>query len=184
VIWLLLLPAGWCLAAVLLDAYGRQPIPKGEWDAIVVPGCKVRSDGSASMALSRRVRHAVELWKEERAPMIITTGGLGVHPPSEALVAGELAISLGVPPASIMMEDQSKNTQDNARFAAQLRHNERAIDHWRVLVVSDAYHAWRCERLFNRFFQHATARGSTPGWRLRVRGSLREVISIGLFMLR
>jgi uncharacterized SAM-binding protein YcdF (DUF218 family) len=174
----------WIGAAVALDAYGRRSVPEMTYDAIVVPGCKVWAGGQPSNALRRRVTHAVSLYHQGRAPYIITTGGVGTHPPAEAQVAADIARSGGVPDTAILCEDRSTNTRENASFAAALTHQGAPISGWHVLVVSDAYHAWRCARLFGAHFGRATARGSTPGWRLRVRGSLREVISIVLGMLR
>jgi uncharacterized SAM-binding protein YcdF (DUF218 family) len=184
VIWLLLIPATWVAAALALDAHGRRAVPAGQWDAIIVPGCKVRKDGHPSAALARRVRHAVALWKEGRAPTLVMTGGIGTHPPAEAVVAADLARSLGVPEASILIEDASTTTRHNAAFAAALIHEGTPISRWQVLVVSDAYHAWRCGRLFSTHFAEAVGRGSVPGWRLRIRGSLREVVSIVLGAFR
>ena len=44
-----------------------------------------------------------------------------------------------------------------------------------MLVTTDAYHAWRCGRVFARHFPQVTAVGSRPGTRLRLKGALREV---------
>lgn len=177
-------PVLWLLAALFLDAHGRRPIPAGTWDAIVVPGCAVRPNGQASPALARRVRHAVAAWREGRAPRIVLTGGIGRAPPSEAQVAAELAVSMGVPPAALVEERQSTTTHENARLAAALEVDGAKVADWRVLVLTDGYHVWRCRRLFARYFATADAAGSTPGWRLRTRGALREVASILLGFAR
>jgi len=180
VIWLLLIPAVWIGLAIALDVYGLRPVPDREFDGIVVPGCRVWAGGRPSTALARRVRHAVALWQEGRAPVIVLTGGLGIHPPAEADVAATLAMSLGVPDTALLLEARSTSTRENAAFAAALIHDGAPISQWRVLIVTDAYHAWRCGRLFRRHFAAAVGRGSAPGWRLRIRGSLREVVSIVL----
>jgi uncharacterized SAM-binding protein YcdF (DUF218 family) len=161
-------PVLWLLAALFLDAHGRRPIPAGTWDAIVVPGCAVRPNGQASPALARRVRHAVAAWREGRAPRIVLTGGIGRAPP----------------PAALVEERQSTTTHENARLAAALEVDGAKMADWRVLVLTDGYHVWRCRRLFARYFATADAAGSTPGWRLRIRGALREVASILLGFAR
>jgi len=179
--WVLLaavVPVVWLLTALALDVYGSRPIPDDKWDAIVVPGCAVRPDGTPSMALARRVRHAVHAWRSGYAPRIILTGGVGRYPPAEAIVAAELARDLGVPPSALLTEADSTTTRENAAMAAALSCEGVPIQDWRVLVLTDGYHAWRCGRLFSRHFAQATARGSIPGWRLRTRGALREVASI------
>ncbi len=174
----------WGGLAIALDAYGRRAVPKMNYDAIVVPGCKVWAGGQPSNALRRRVTHAVSLYQQGRATHIIMTGGVGTHPPAEAHVAADIARRAGVPDSAIVCEDRSTNTKENASFSAAMTHHGHPVADWHVLVVSDAYHAWRCARLFRAHFASATARGSTPGWRLRIRGSLREVGSIALGMLR
>lgn len=160
----------WGLGALALDAYGRRAAPmRGEWDAIVVAGCRVMPDGRPSPALERRVRRAVGLWKAGRAPLLVMTGGLGENPPTEAEAAARLAHSLGVPDAALVRESQSTTTAENAAFAA------RVVDARRVIVVSDTYHVLRCEWLFGRYFDEVRGVGSTPETWPRVRFALREV---------
>jgi len=143
-----------------------------------VPGCAVRPDGTPSLALARRVRHAVTAWRAGHAPRIVLTGGIGRYPPAEATVAATLAESLGVPREALLEEPESTSTRENAAMAAALQVDGAPIARWRVLVLTDAYHAWRCSWLFGKHFEAAIARGSIPGPRLRVRGALREVGSI------
>jgi len=167
--------AMWASIAWALDAFGRRPHSAGPFDAIIVPGCAVRSDGTPSAALARRTRHAVELYKSGLAPSLVLTGGVGRFPPSEAAAAAELAMNLGVPQTALVLEDRSTSTIENALFAAEClsEASER-----RVLIATDGYHCWRCRHIFSRYFQTVSTAGSVPGPRLRVRGAMREVISI------
>jgi uncharacterized SAM-binding protein YcdF (DUF218 family) len=171
----------WLLIALFLDAFGRRPLPDGPFDAIVVPGCAVRQDGTASGALARRTAHAIKLWHEGAAPRIVFTGGVGRYPPSEATVAGDLALAAGIPREAIILEEQSTTTEANARLAAGL---SAEMSDWHIVVTTDGYHCWRCRRLFGRHFKRAETVGSTPGRRLRVRGALREVLSIVKMLVR
>ena len=181
-LWTLLaFPGAWLLTAALLDRIGRRKTPVGPFDALIVPGCAVRSDGSPSAALNRRTRHATMLWHKGLAPRLILTGGVGNHRPAEATVAAAIARMEGVPDTALLVEAQSTSTAENAFFAAQL--NEEAPS-WSVLVVTDGYHCWRCSHLFGRHFQRAQSVGSTPGWRLRIRGAFREVGSIVAMLLK
>ena len=174
-----LLLLGWALAALSLDVYGQRAAPvSGTWDAIVVAGCKVMPDGRPSPALERRVRRAVELWRAGRAPLLVFTGGVGVNPPAEAVVSAALARSLGVPESAIVREERSTTTAENARFAAE------AVRARRILVVSDTYHVFRCERLFRRHFAEVRGVGSTPELYPRVRFALREVAAVAYEGLR
>lgn len=113
--------------------------------AIVVLGARVLEGGHASGALRARVERAVELFHEGAAPLVVLSGGVGDHPPSEARVALEVARKLGVPEEACLLEEESHSTYENAVFTARLL-KERGID--RVIVVSDPYHLFRARQHF------------------------------------
>ena len=178
-----LLVAGWCAAAIGLSWYGRRsPAAADRFDAIVVLGCRVMPSGRASVALAERTRRAVELWHAGHAPTIVFTGGVGDAPIAEAEAAAAIARERGVPDSAIVIESRSTSTEENARFAAEL-----VRDHAppglggarRVLLVTDAFHVLRAERVFARYF--GTVRGAgtiNPHVWPRIRGSLREVVAL------
>lgn len=167
----------WLLAALALDRLGRRPPPDGRWDAIVVLGCGVGPDGRPAPALRHRVERAVALWRQGLAPVIVFTGGLGAHPPSEAEAAAAHARALGLPPSAVRLEDRSTSTEENARFTAALHPNAR------VLVVTDAYHVFRARRVFARHFPAVAAAGSVAPLPSRARGALREVAAVAWYAL-
>lgn len=175
---LAVVPLGWGLSAVGLDVLGDRPPPDGQWDAIVVAGCRVRPDGTPSEALKRRTELAVSLWQAGVAPQIILTGGVGTHPPAEATVAAQHAASLGVPAAALVVEDRSVSTEQNAAYAAAISQASR------VVVVTDRYHVLRAERVFARHFDAATGVGSKSPGPIRIRGALREVAALGWYAVR
>jgi len=161
----------WLAIAILLDAFGRRtPGPERGFDAIIVLGCRVFSNGEPSTALRERVKLAAALFESERAPLVITTGGTGDSGHAEAEVAARLLRDLGVPRAAIHMEDRSTSTQENARYCAM------QVPARHVLVVTDAYHCLRARRVFGRYFAEVATAGSVhPVLRLRIKGALREV---------
>lgn len=165
--------------AVALDAYGRGRSADGCWDAIVVAGCRVDADGRPSLALQRRTRKAVELWEAGLAQRVLFTGGVGAFPPSEASAAGAYAESLGLPASAVVLEEESTSTEENARFGA-----EQLGPDARVLVVTDAYHVFRAERVFDRHFAEVVGVGSMPSWDVRLKGSLREVAAVTVYAFR
>lgn len=139
--------------AWFVDAYGHAQRP-AKSDAIVVLGARVLPGGFASNSLRERVRQAVALYEAGVAPFIICTGGVGDNPPSEAEVARDLALRLGVPAGQVLVEPHSVSTRENARFAARIC-RERG---WKsVVVVSQPYHLWRARRLFEREGLRASA---------------------------
>lgn len=175
------LVVSWGAWAMALDNIGKKAPKTETFDALVVLGCAVRPDGTPSAALRRRTMHAVDLWHQGMAPRIIMTGGVGRHAPAESVVSAAIAKAHGVPNDAILIEDQSTNTRENAHFASTVLSTAST---WSVLVVTDGYHCWRSRRIFSQHFASAMAIGSTPNIRLRVKGALREVISIIYMLIR
>ncbi|MBX3246382.1 MAG: YdcF family protein [Myxococcales bacterium] len=167
----------WLLAALALDRHGLRR-PAGRFDAIVVAGCRVTAEGEPTPALRRRCELAAELWREGHAPTVVLTGGVGAEGPSEASVAARVVRALGVPDDAILLEERSTSTEENARHAASVLSPAA-----RVLVVSDAYHVFRCERVFARHFAAARGVGSRGQPWPRAQGALREVLAIAIYGL-
>lgn len=172
---LITLGVGVGVAAWALDraGVGEPPPDAAAFDAIVVLGCGVRPDGTASRSLTRRARLGARLLREGRAPRIVFTGGVGTHPPSEAQAARAAAECDGpLPDEAVILEERSTSTHENASEAARLLPTAR-----RVLVVSDTYHLVRARRIFRHHFDEVETAGTagTPG--VRARYALREVFA-------
>ncbi|WP_375769409.1 YdcF family protein [Archangium gephyra] len=114
-------------------------------DILVVLGARVLPGGEPSSALRARIEKAVELYHQGLAPRLLFSGGVGLHPPSEARVMRDLAVRLGVPPEACLLEEQSHSTEQNARFSSDLL---RSLGARRVVVVSDPYHLLRARQYF------------------------------------
>ena len=172
-LWAVLCLSTWVASAIALDAYGRRSPGRGEsYDAIIVLGCRVYADGRPSPALAHRTRKAVELWESGWAPRIVFTGGVGEGGISEASAAAALARRMGVPSDAMALEESSTSTEENARFAAELD------DARRVLLVTDAYHVFRSERVFARYFDRVRGVGTVGEPYPRTRGALRESLAV------
>ena len=174
---LLFILAGWALGAVFLDQYGASGPKKKTYDAIVVLGCKVRADGTASLALQRRTRAAVDLYRKGYSERIVLTGGVGQNEPSEARAAFQYAVEhLKVSKEIFLLEERSTSTEENAKFAVeQYQHIQD------VLFVSDSYHIFRAQRVLNRYFVQAEGVASQPAWNVRIYGALREVLAVAFY---
>ena len=170
----------WSGLAWGLHRYGAsRPAPEGHWDAIVVLGSRVFPPRTPGTAMTARVTRAAELFHEGRAELVVLTGGVGDAGVAESEVAAELAESLGVPRDAMVLERESTSTEGNARFAAEV------IEGRRVLIVTDAYHVFRSERVFARYFDEVHGVGTVnPRWWPRIRGALREVIAIAGYGLQ
>ena len=108
-------------------------------DAIVVFAGGVGESGSAGEGCQERVKQAVALYQQGYARhLIFSSGYLFVFQEPEIMRA--LAIELGVPASSILLETRAKNTMENvSRTAEVVRRNG-----WRnILLVSSPYHMRR-----------------------------------------
>src|SRR5581483_8150125 len=85
------------LLAVQVDRAARKEPPMQNAQAIVVLGARVLPGGHAAPALQRRAEMAAQLYREGRAPLVVFSGGSAGGLPSEASIARDIAVSLGVP---------------------------------------------------------------------------------------
>lgn len=117
-------------------------------DVIIVLGAGLRRDGSPGPALWRRGGQAADLYAAGMADHIICTGGLGPgRPRSEAEACQEVLMRNGVPENAIALESQSRSTEENALFTRRIMEE----NGWqRAVLVSDSYHLFRAEILFQQ----------------------------------
>jgi len=114
-------------------------------DAVVVLGAALAAPGVPGRVLRRRVRSAVEVANAHGAPFLVVSGGLTLHPPAEAEVMRDLAVEAGLDADRIVIEDQARNTFENAVYTGRIM-RERG---WgRVVVVTDAFHMRRALYVF------------------------------------
>lgn len=90
-----------------------------------------------------RVWHAARLYKAGKAPIIIPTGSC------ERESAVPLLQDLGVPESAILVEDEARNTEENAKFVARLLDGR--IEKPRVLLVTSAWHMRRSMLMYKMY---------------------------------
>ena len=114
-------------------------------DAIVVLGA-AQYNGRPSPVLKARLDHALDLFHDGYAKTIITTGSYGPDPNfSEAQVSTQYLIQRGVDEGRIITEQGSGTTRDSIREATVLMRSKG----WKsALVVSDGFHMFRLQRMF------------------------------------
>jgi uncharacterized SAM-binding protein YcdF (DUF218 family) len=146
---LLLLALLWVcgVALYIVSVGGRDDASsdKVRADAIVVLGAAAY-DARPSPVFEERIRHGIDLYKRERAPTLIFTGGYGGSGArfSESQVARRYALRNGVPDRAILIETASRNTIENLGQAAALM-RARKLD--RAIIVSDPLHMSRALRI-------------------------------------
>ena len=113
-------------------------------DAIVVFGAAEYS-GRPSPVLRARLDHALDLFHQGLAPVVITTGGAASDPTfSEGGVGRDYLMHHGIPERSLIAETQGRDTSESAvRVAVIMRANNLHS----CVAVSDAYHVFRIRKL-------------------------------------
>jgi uncharacterized SAM-binding protein YcdF (DUF218 family) len=125
------------LLAVLVVSQQDQRRPV---DAIVVLGA-AQYNGRPSPVLRARLDHALGLYREGLAPLIVVTGGVGRgDTTSEAIVGRRYLMAHGVPARGVVAQPEGRTTMASmTAVAAWLR----SRGHQRVLLVSDPFHMFR-----------------------------------------
>ena len=152
----------------------------------MVLGTQVLPGGRPSRTLEARVRHAARLHDESKVGLLVPTGGLGEHAPSEAEVMARILREEGVPEEAVLIEDRALSTWDSARLVAGIAEK---LGVKSVVVVTDPLHCVRAVAAFRRAGLMAEAEPvyGSPMWRgkwLR-RGQLfREVGALAWYRMR
>ncbi len=127
----------------IADIAGRDEAQSA--DAIAVFGAAEYS-GHPSPVLHARLDHAVDLYRKQIAPLIITLGG-GSDKDSgntEGAVGRDYLLANGIPFGNIIAETRSIDTEQQVRRLAAIA-REYKLHH--VVVVSDATHLFRIREL-------------------------------------
>jgi uncharacterized SAM-binding protein YcdF (DUF218 family) len=180
------------LLGTLFYAYRGERLPRmpdegsGSARVAVVLGTQVLSDGRPSRTLQARVLHAARLYAEGGAGLLIPTGGVGRHPPSEAEVMVRVLMEEGVPEEAVAQEDRALSTWDSARLVAEMAEK---LGVGSVVVVTDPLHCVRTAAAFRRAGLLAWAEPvySSPMWRgkwLRRGQLLREIGALTWYRIR
>jgi uncharacterized SAM-binding protein YcdF (DUF218 family) len=176
----------------LFGVYRGERVPRmpdegpGSARVAVVLGTQVLPGGRPSRPLEARVRHAARLYAEGEIEVLVPTGGLGEHPPSEAEVMARVLRQEGVPEEAVILEDRALNTWDSARLVAGMADK---LGVRSVVVVTDPLHCVRTVAAFERAGLMAWAEPvySSPMWRekwLRRGQLLREIGALAWYRVR
>jgi uncharacterized SAM-binding protein YcdF (DUF218 family) len=112
--------------------------------AIVVLGA-AQYDGRPSQVFRARLDHATELYRDGYAPYLVVTGGERPGDrTTEAAVAREYAMRLGVPADRILVEDRGRSTLESIVSVAHILRDHDIHD---AVFVSDPTHMLRVLRM-------------------------------------
>ncbi len=109
-------------------------------EAIVVLGA-AQYDGRPSPVLEARLEHALELYRQGLAPLIVVTGGRQAGDTyTEATAGYNWLRDRDVPDEAIRKEVQGRTTYESLAATARFLRDDDVTD---VLLVTDGYHALR-----------------------------------------
>lgn len=149
-------PVGLMLVAPIEDRFPPLPVDAPPPYGLIILGGAIKSDesearGQAVFDEGERVVQAAILARRYPQARIVFSGGNGSlwgHlAGKEAQEVKKLLIALGVDAARVTLEDQSLNTDENARFSAALL-NPQPGQRW--LLVTSGFHMPRAMGLFEK----------------------------------
>ncbi|MDQ3443803.1 MAG: YdcF family protein [Chloroflexota bacterium] len=130
-------------------------------DAIVVLGA-AQYNGRPSEVFRARLDHALNLYQEGYAPLIVLTGG---KQPGDAYTEAETGeqylLDRGVPASSLRFENQGRDTWQSMRGVAEVLDGSGAES---LLIVSDGFHLLRSELMARElgFTAYGSAAAGSP----------------------
>ncbi len=132
-------------------------------DYILVLGAQLKKSGP-SYVLQLRLDEAYDYLIQNENTKVIVSGGQGSNEPdTEAQGMYDYLVGKGIAPDRILLEDASKNTNENIRFSSALIDPETDS----VGIVTSNFHVFRALRLAEAAGYekvHGIAAGSHPGF--------------------
>jgi len=151
-------------------------------DAIVVMGA-AQYDGRPSPLLKARLDHALELFREDLAPVIVVTGGKRPGDRfTEAYASRKYLRSKGVPDSAILAESDGSSTWESFDGVAALL-DKRLKNTPSILIVTDPFHSLRSRLIAQDHGLRAyTSATDTSPWGAgtQFRKSLKEAAGIAI----
>lgn len=135
------------IATVRIVQYGNID-EKTTCDAAIVLGAAA-TDEAVSPVYRERINHGIWLFENGYVDYLILTGGVGKgNEKSDALVAKQYAIEMGVPERAIRIEEQSTITEENLEYAKSIM-DAHSMD--TAIIVSDPLHMKRAMQMANDY---------------------------------
>lgn len=153
VVWILSAPptSGWLMAG-LERGVSIPENPHG--DVIIVLGGGIHDQvpdlsgkGTPDATSMERLVTATRLYRRLGLPIILSGGKVGLTAASFAGIAQRFLVDLGVPAGSILLEDQSRDTYENALFSKRLCERHGFVH---PLMVTSGYHIRRAVFCFEQ----------------------------------
>jgi uncharacterized SAM-binding protein YcdF (DUF218 family) len=148
------------MADVFIYAQRARPVKS---DAAIVLGAAAWGM-KPSPVFRERINHAIDLYLGGYCRFIIITGGKGdPEEPGESVIGKKYAMQNGVPEDDIIIENYSRNTEQNLYYAKMIAAKRNVSSY---ILVSDPYHLRRATYIARRYGMIVCASG-TPTSRYR-----------------
>lgn len=145
--------------------------------AIVVMGA-AQWNGRPSPVLQRRLDHAVELYEQGAAPVIVVTGGKQVGDTvTQGLSGYQYLRDHGVPESAVKVEVEGTNSFEELSASALILSQSELGDD--VVIVTDPYHALRVEEIASEVGLHAQVSPTDASSSVRQLGREAVAVAIG-----
>lgn len=181
-VFILIITTLWCL--LVFNIYKDSVTEHNEKaDALVVMGAS-QWNGRPSPALKERLDHALEIYNQGYADLIILTGGIADgETVSESAVGRNYLINSGIPESSILIEEKGHTTLESLEEVSKLVRQEN-ID--TVLFVSHGYHLFRVKKIAAEFGIKDPLISSVPikNDKKKIRLILRESVIYMIYLLQ
>lgn len=160
-----------------------------DYDVIIVLAGGIQDDGSLPETVRRRVLHAKNIYDQNLAPRIIMSGRWSryqeaIQPKTtEAQLMTQYAVELGLPLESILQENTSHSTIENAVHSKKRFFEPNS---WKkIIVVTSDFHLPRTKRVFDtvlgrEYLIRYEAASTNFHFIKRVKLFLREKIALAL----
>lgn len=137
------------IGTIVLSVRAARHIPAFDKDYILIHGCMIRKDGTLPKLLQSRADRALEFAKMQKEAtgkdiIFVPSGGKG----SDEIISEAEAIrrylkEKGVADEQILLEDRSKNTEENLKFSAELIRKESKVSDPKIAFSTTNYHVFR-----------------------------------------
>ncbi len=161
---------------ILENRVSRDPSDLREpYDAIIVLGAQVKTDGTPSVQLSWRLDAAAEAYRNRPVPIVVCGAQGADEPMPEAVAMRDVLAEKGIPEDMILMDPDSRDTRQNLTNAKTLLSGMENVR--KVLVVSSDYHVPRALALASDMGFEAVGLGAPCKPEYWIKNHARETLA-------
>ncbi|MDD5544491.1 MAG: ElyC/SanA/YdcF family protein [Acidobacteriia bacterium] len=124
----------------------REALPKVRWIVVLggghFPGSRTSFSGVLTSTSMARLIEAIHIYKQIPGSKLLLSGGPVFGSSSDARAMAQVAEGLGIPAADILLEDRSRDTEEEARIIPSM------VGADSIVLVTSAIHMPRAMALF------------------------------------